>query len=243
MFKEFTDKIAVNCRTEAEAKDCAKLLLDNGHDHWATQNPLDALSKITSKYGTGQFCYSNNCYCHKYYYEKSGMKILTYPEFLKLIGKDKPLIVKQDKYEKGDRVKITKINTLKKCKTCYVPEMDEYAERIMVVSSVGTWVGVNSYLMKGDERGLYFHQPVIEGKVIDNPKSKPEPAKQDEPFLKAYIHGNKTVVILSDGRKGKAWCSPEDKQNELTGLTLALKRALGVEVQPKQGEGKPKPES
>lgn len=141
---------------------------------------------------------------------------------------------KQDKYEVGDRVLVVNKPIKMECSWCS-PEMDSFCGKI---------VTVNAITRKGDyaANGWEWSKDAFVGKVIDNPTPEPKPTKQDEPFLKAYIHGNKTVVILSDGRKGKAWCSPDDKQNELTGLTLALKRAIGEEVQTKQGKGKPKPE-
>jgi hypothetical protein len=38
-------------------------------------------------------------------------------------------------------------------------------------------------------------------------------------------HGNRTIVILDDGSKGIAKCSPEDTYDKLTGIKIAYHRA------------------
>ncbi len=49
---------------------------------------------------------------------------------------------------------------------------------------------------------------------------------QPETNVKVFNAGNKTVVILADGRRGEAKCSPEDEYNPVVGVSIAYGRAL-----------------
>jgi hypothetical protein len=56
----------------------------------------------------------------------------------------------------------------------------------------------------------------------------------NETIVKHIITDRKVVIVLSNGKTGVAFCSPNDFFNEFTGTELALKRAYGIEPRAKK---------
>jgi hypothetical protein len=114
--------------------------------------------------------------------------------------------------------------------------------------TIGGRVHLSDMTAKGDI-GWSYHVDMLKPastkkQKVDEPKKSPEPVYP--PIVTAHIYptitahtieGNKTTVMLSDGRMGEATCYYKDTFDPAVGLAEAYKKALGITIK----SDKPKP--
>lgn len=122
-----------------------------------------------------------------------------------------------EKLKVGDKVKIVDKRTGTGWNTC--GKMDKWLGKIMTIRDTAL-CGLVKMCEDADENndGWWWSSHMIDCKV-------------DEPAtIKMHIiHGNKTVVRLSNGKVGIARCNPQDSFDVYEGLRIAAARAYGKE--------------
>jgi len=108
------------------------------------------------------------------------------------------------KYKVGDKVRI--INKRGIGWNC-CGEMDEYFGKVVTITSMQD----NGNFHVDSKCWLFSKKDIDENPRIET---------------KIFNAGNKTVVILADGRRGEAKCSPDDEYNPVVGVAIAYGRAL-----------------
>ncbi len=124
----------------------------------------------------------------------------------------------------GDKVRI--ISTPVSETHAGVPSMDKWSGKIMTIRGMRI-DGATLYAKMEEDNGDYWWFP----KMIDEKVS-------DATIVMHLIKDGKTVIKLSDGRVGVAFCSPEDTFDEYEGVRLATARAYGKEPPAKKSKVK-----
>lgn len=128
----------------------------------------------------------------------------------------------------GDKVRIISM-PIQYC-AYGLSSMDKWCGKVMTVNRVypnGGSVFSESYIEMREDNGDYFWFPeMIAEKVTD------------ATIVMHLIKDGKTVIKLSDGRVGVAFCSPEDTFDEYEGVRLATARAYGKEPPAKKSKVK-----
>lgn len=140
-------------------------------------------------------------------------------------GRRKGMTEKEFKELKvGDKVRI--ISTPVSETHAGVPSMDKWSGKIMTIRGMRI-DGATLYAKMEEDNGDYWWFP----KMIDEKVS-------DATIVMHLIKDGKTVIKLSDGRVGVAFCSPEDTFDEYEGVRLATARAYGKEPPAKKSKVK-----
>lgn len=124
-----------------------------------------------------------------------------------------------------------------KCSVCFDADMCHLCGTYATIKKIcrdGT-VSLSEFSTKGDKYWLYhvdMLKPASTKKQkADNENSKPngEDKPTTYPTITAHlIEGNKTTVMLSDGRIGEVTCYYKDTFDPAVGVAEAYKKALGI---------------
>lgn len=131
----------------------------------------------------------------------------------------------------GDKVRIISMPVSEK--PAGVSSMDKWSGKIMTIREIHINI-IGSYArMKEDEMSNISHGWVWFPEMIAEKVRKTEVT-----IVMHLIKDGKTVVKLSDGRVGVAFCSPEDTFDEYEGVRIATARAYGKEPPAKKSKVK-----
>lgn len=104
----------------------------------------------------------------------------------------------------------------------------ESNERYGVTTQKNGWTGkVTSVKKNGDISVKTLTPEEYEGRVFEVDERYFDLVKDGNQIKKHIMNKNTVIVILRDGRKGVAKCSPADKFNLAFGTALAVARAYG----------------
>lgn len=162
----------------------------------------------------------------------------------------------------GDKVRI--ISTPVSETLAGVPSMDEWSGKIMTIRGMRI-AGAILYVKMEEDNGDYCWFPEMIAEKVSDATRKIEPntayrtlTREDYDDLmkeaerqgykwasgsnpakyNGFKYESKTVIKLSDGRVGVAFCSPEDTFDEYEGVRLATARAYGKEPPAKKSKVK-----